>query len=57
MKKVYRKPGVSDFDLKNSAIPAIFAAGAALAGGYAVGRVVKSAMEAAPVVKLGAVSR
>lgn len=56
MKKAYKKPGVSNFELGKSLFPAL-AAGAALAGGYAIGRAVKSAMEAAPVIKLGALNK
>ena len=52
MKKVYQKPVVINFDLENPAIPSALGVGAALVGGYAVGRAVHNMMKAAPVIKM-----
>lgn len=54
MKKSYVKPVAMCFDMGKSAFPAI---GAALVGGYAIGRAVAHAMKASPVIKLKKLGR
>ena len=54
MKKSYIKPVAMCFDMGKSAFPMV---GAALAGGYVIGRAVAHAMKASPVVKLKKLGR
>lgn len=49
MKKSYIKPVAMCFDMGKSEFPMV---GAALAGGYVIGRAVAHAMKASPVIKL-----
>lgn len=57
MKKTYKKPLAVNYDLGRCVFPAALAIGGALVGGYALGRTVAKALEAAPIIKLKTIER